>query len=133
MESSEEIQYAYSPAEAAKVVSCSMLHMQVYAAQVKFLKQQVERFQSRYSVLRGHPSKLSIDTKRSQLRVRNRTATDFEATLAALFDHQNKISLGAAVRDLVVLMLKARMVRYLSYLFLYVLYFCYRMYVIYLL
>jgi hypothetical protein len=119
--------FEYPAEDAARVSLCSLLHTQVFRAQLEVLKKSVQDFQRVHARAGGGgerdrererergegdrcDARLSVDTKGPQLRVGGRAASDFECTLSALFDHQNNISLSGAVHNLIILMLKVKTV-----------------------
>lgn len=104
----EEVKFAFSVEDAAKISICSVNHMQVLTAQINFLKEQIRLYQSVYNIV---PLNLSVDRPPVLLKVLGRKATNFEASLASLLDHTSVISLPAAMHNFVVLMCKARSVR----------------------
>lgn len=107
---SEYIIFEYSAEDAARTSICTVTHIQVVSAQLEFLKQQIRDFQVKYARPVHEPARLSIDQKPAEFKIQGRVATDFEAALASLFDHENKISLLAAMHTFVVLMNKCRSV-----------------------
>ena len=105
-----DIKFPFSADDAARISLCSVMHGQVLKEQLIFLRQQLSDFQKQYGKKHADFNKLSIDRHLPKMKVLGRTATDFEASLASLFDHNDKISLLTNLHIFAALMCRARSV-----------------------